>query len=112
MTEKGAETQAAAADQLPVSETRPSLAAADQPAADPDAALTIAPEAQAIADRPAEPTPTATAVVRPAQRYVAKAPVVKRRVARTERHHGYSGAYAQYGGGWSGWPGLGGPYHF
>jgi hypothetical protein len=93
---------------------RPSLAAADQPAADPDAALAIADvsEAQAIADRPAKPTPAAAAVVRPAQRYVAKAPVVKRRVARTEHHHGYSGAYAQYGGGWGGWPGLGSPYHF
>jgi hypothetical protein len=84
----------------------PSVAATEPPlAADLDAALAIAddPEANAIVDPPAKP-----AVVRPAQRYVAQAPVVKRRIVRTE-HHRNSGAYAQYGGGWgggsSGWPG-------
>jgi hypothetical protein len=100
------------------SEIRPSIAATERPqAADPDAALAIAdvPEAPAVADPLAKPAPVATPVVGPAQRYVARAPVVKRRVVRTEHHRGYPGAYAQYGGGWgswSGWSGQGSPYHF
>jgi type IV secretory pathway VirB10-like protein len=100
------------------SELRPSIAATEQPqAADPDAALAVAdvPEAPAVADPPANPAPVATPVVGPAQRHVATAPVVKRRVVRTEHHRGYSGAYAQYGGGWgswSGWSGQGSPYNF
>jgi hypothetical protein len=92
----------------PLSETRPSVAATEQ--ADPDAALAITdvPRVQAIADL-AKP-----AVVKPTQRYVARAPVVKRRIVRTEHHRSNSGAYAQYGGGggWSGWPGPGSPYRF
>jgi len=70
------------------------------------------PDAQAMADPTTEPAPTATPVIKPAERYVARAPVVKKRVVR---NRGYSGAYAQYGGGrggWSGWPGMGSPYHF
>jgi hypothetical protein len=94
-----------------LSEMWPSVAATEQPqATDPDAALAITdvPRVQAIADL-AKP-----AVVKPAQRYVARAPVVKRRVVRTEHQRSNSGAYAQYGGGggWSGWPGLGSPYRF
>jgi hypothetical protein len=106
----------APASSLGLSEMRPSVAATEQPAA-ADAPLAVAdvPEVQAIADSSAKPAPAVTYGVRPAQRYVAKAPVVKRRVVRTEHHRGYSGAYAQNGGGWggsSGWPGLGSPYHF
>jgi hypothetical protein len=67
-------------------------------------------EAEAVADPISNPA--ATPLVTPAQRNVARAPVAKRRVVRTERHRGYSGAYAQYGGGWGGWPGLGSPYRF
>jgi hypothetical protein len=102
------------ATQPALSEVLPSVAAAEQPAADPDAALALAdvPDAQAIADLPAKPAPDATPTVKPAQRYVGRAPAVKRRVVRSERHRGYSGAYAQYGSGWSGWPSLGSPYHF
>jgi hypothetical protein len=97
-----------------LSEVLPSVAAADQPAADPGAALAITgvPDAKAIADLPATPASDAIPTVKPTQRYVGRAPVVKRRVVRSERHRGYSGAYAQYGGGWSGWPSLGSPYHF
>jgi hypothetical protein len=95
-----------------LSETWSSVAATEQPqAADPDSALASADvsKAYAIADPSAKP-----AVVRPAQRYVARVPVVKRRVVRTEHHRSTSGAYAQYGGGggWSGWPGPGSPYRF
>jgi hypothetical protein len=77
-----------------LSEMHPSVAATEQPAADPDAALAIAdvPEVQATADPPAKPAPAITHGATPAQRYVAKAPVVKRRVVRTEHHRGYSGA--------------------
>jgi hypothetical protein len=70
------------------------------------------PSDQATADPPAKPAAVASPVVRSAQRYVSRAPVVKKRVARTEHHRGSSGAYAQYGGGWGGWQGLGSPYHF
>jgi hypothetical protein len=86
---------------------RPSVVAAERQAADPDVGLAIAdvPEAPAIADTPANPAPVA------AQRYVG-APVVKRRIVRTENRRGYSGAYAQYGGGSRGWLSMGSPYHF
>jgi hypothetical protein len=74
------------------------------------------PNAQATADPPTKPAAVASPVVRSAQRYVSRAPVVKKRVARTEHHRGSSGAYAQYGGGWGGswggWQGLGSPYRF
>jgi hypothetical protein len=97
---------AVAAVELPPNETAP-------PVAD-------MPDAPAVAAPSAEPAPAATAAVRPAQRYVARAPVVKKRVARTEHRRSHSEAYAQYGGGWGGgwggyrggWPGLGSPYHF
>jgi hypothetical protein len=69
------------------------------------------PDARAIVDPLTKPAPAVTAVV--AQRDVATAPVVKRRVVRTEHRRGPQ-AYAQYGGwgGWNGWPGLGSPYRF
>jgi hypothetical protein len=74
------------------------------------------PDAQAVADPPVQPAMAAPPAVRPAQRYVARAPVVKKRVARTEHRRSYSSAYAQYGGGWGGggwgWSGAGSPYHF
>jgi hypothetical protein len=69
-------------------------------------------ETEVVADPLPNPAPAATPLVTPAQRNVARAPVAKRRVVRTEHHRGYSGAYAQYGGGWGGWPGLGSPYRF
>ncbi len=69
------------------------------------------PDAQVATDPPAKPAVAANPVVRPAQRYVARAPVVKKHVARAEHRRSYSSAYAQYGG-WGGWPGLGSPYHF
>jgi hypothetical protein len=98
---KGSSAVAAATDASP-GETAP------PPADIPDAPAVTEPPKPAVAANP---------VVRPAQRYVARAPVVKRRVARVEHHRSYSGAYAQYGGGWGGggwggWPGLGSPYHF
>jgi hypothetical protein len=74
------------------------------------------PDAQVVADPPVQPAVAANPVVRPAPRYVARAPVVKKRVARTEHRRNNSSAYAQYGGGWGGgwggWSGLGSPYHF
>jgi hypothetical protein len=74
------------------------------------------PDAQAAVDPPVQPAVAASPVVRPAQRYVARAPVVKRRVARTEHRRSNSSAYAQYGGwgggGWGGWSSFGSPYHF
>jgi hypothetical protein len=66
------------------------------------------PDAQAVAGPPAV---VADPGVRPAQRYVARMPVVKKRVARAEHRRSYSNAYAQYGG-WGGWSGMGSPYHF
>jgi hypothetical protein len=72
-------------------------------------------DAQAVTDPPEKPAVAANPVVRPTQRYVARAPVVKKRVARVEHRRSYSNAYAQYGGwggGWGGWLGLGSPYHF
>jgi hypothetical protein len=100
-----------------------SVAAVEMPPS--EAALPPAdiPDAQAVTDSPVTPAVGAAPVVRPAQRYVARAPVVvKKHVVRTAHHRSSSGAYAQYGGGWGGgwgggsswggWPGLGSPYHF
>jgi hypothetical protein len=98
-----------AAVELPRNETAPP-AAADIP----DAQAMADPPAQGEADPSAKPAAAAPVMIRPAQRYVARAPVVKKRVARTEHRRSNSGAYAQYGGwggGW-GWPGMGSPYHF
>jgi hypothetical protein len=82
-----------------------------------ETALAVIPDAQAVADSPTNPAAQAAIpVFKPAQRYVSRAPAVKKRVARTEHHRSRSGAYAQnaggWGGGWGGWPGLGSPYHF
>jgi hypothetical protein len=63
------------------------------------------PDAHAVADPPAEPAPAGVSEVKSAERYVARAPVVKKRVIRTVHHRNSSGAYAQYGG--RGWWGLG-----
>jgi hypothetical protein len=86
-------------------ETRPTVAAVEQPAADADPMLAIAdvPDAQAKADPPADaaaaPT-TPAAAARPV--YANRAPVVKRqRVVVQHRQRSYSGAYAQWGG-WGG----------
>jgi hypothetical protein len=95
-----------------LSEMRPSVAATEQPAADPDAALAIADvsDAQAKADPPAEPAaaaPAAAPAVGARQAYAGRAPVVKRqRVVHLERRSRYSGAYAQ----WGGWGGGGFPF--
>jgi hypothetical protein len=91
-----------------------SVAALESP---PDeTALAVIPDAQAVADSPVNPPAQAVIpVYKPPQRYVSRAPVVKKHVARTEHHRSRSGAYAQNGGGWGGgwgWPGLGSPYHF
>jgi hypothetical protein len=97
----------------------PSSVAAVEPS--PDETASPPADTQAIVDPPAEPAPAAAAAVkptavRPAQRYGARAPVVKKHVARAEHHRSDSRAYAQYGGGWgggwSGYPGLSSPYHF
>jgi hypothetical protein len=91
---------AVAAVDVSPSETAP------PPADDPAAPVVTDPPKPAVAASPA---------VRPAQRYVARAPVVKKHVARAEHRRSNSNAYAQYGGwggGWGGWPGLGSPYHF
>ncbi len=92
----------------------PSAVSAAMDVSPNEAAPADTPDAQAVTDDPpAKPAVAANPVVRPAQRYAARAPVVKKRVARSEHRRSYSGAYAQYGGGWGGgWPGLGSPYHF
>jgi len=102
-----ATTPAPAAPASPpaLSEMRPSVAATEQPAADPDAALAIADvaDAQAKADAPADPAaPAAAPAAGGRQVYAGRAPVVKRqqRVAVHEHRSRYSGAYAQWGGGW------------
>jgi hypothetical protein len=96
-------------------EMPPSAAAVELP---PDE--TVQPRGD-IPNAVADPPPTSVGnraprvpvigVTRPAQRSVATVQVVKKRVVRSEHHRGYSGAYAQYGGGWGSW-GLGSPYHF
>jgi hypothetical protein len=102
----------APASQPAMSEMRPSVAAAEQPAPDSDPALAIAdvPDAQAKADAPADPAAAAPAAPAAAARpvYAGRAPVVKRqRVVHVERRQRYSGAYAQWGGGF-GFPFFGG----
>jgi hypothetical protein len=91
---------------------RSTVAAVEQPANETAPVSADVPDAEAIADPPPKLAAAATPLVAPK---VARAPIVKRRVVRNEHHRGYSGAYAQYGGTWSGgngWPGLGSPYHF
>jgi hypothetical protein len=80
----------AAAVALPPKETKPPLA--------------DVPDAQAVVGPPAEAAPATASGVKSAKTYMARAPVVKKRVVRTVHHRGYSGAYAQYGG----WGGRGG----
>lgn len=87
-----------------IAETRPSsVAAVEQPAAVPDAALAEIPDAQAKADPAADPAaaPAApAAAARPA--YAGRAPVKRQqRVVHVERRQRYSGAYAQWGGGFA-----------
>ena len=87
-----------------IAETRPSsVAAVEQPAAEPDAALAEIPDAQAKADPAADPAaaPAApAAAARPA--YAGRAPVKRQqRVVHVERRQRYSGAYAQWGGGFA-----------
>jgi hypothetical protein len=91
------------------------VTAVDRPANETASTPADALNADAVAGSLPDPVPAATPPVRSAQRNAARAPVVKRRVVRTEHHRGYSGAYAQYGGGWggwNGWPSVGSPYHF
>jgi hypothetical protein len=89
-------TSIAVAEPAPAAEAAPVLAIADVP------------DAQAKVDAPTDPAPAAAAAAKPAQR-VARAPV-KKRVVRAEHHRGYSGAYAQWGGGWGGSSGWGSPF--
>jgi hypothetical protein len=96
------------------SQTRSSVAAVARPRNESKLPLADVPEAQAVADPPAEAAPVTASEVESAKRHVARAPVVKKRVVRTVHHRGYSGAYAQYGG-WSVWgwgPGMGSSYRF
>jgi hypothetical protein len=83
---------------------RPSVAAAQQPAADPDAAL-VDTDAQAKADPPADPAAAAPAPAAPAAAarpvYAGRAPVKRQRVVHVERRQRTSGAYAQWGGGFA-----------
>jgi hypothetical protein len=83
------------------------VAAAEQPAAGSDAALADVPDAQAMAEAPADPAAAApAAAARPV--YAGRAPVVKRqRVVHVEHRQRTSGAYAQWGGGF-GFPFFGG----
>jgi hypothetical protein len=83
-----------------LSEMRPSVAAAEQPAAEPDAALADVSDAQAKADAPADPAAAAAPAVAARPAYAGRAPV-KRRVVHVERRQRYSGAYAQWGGGFA-----------
>jgi hypothetical protein len=56
------------------------------------------------AEAKAEASAAETAPAKPAK----KPKVVKKKVVRVEHHQrGYSGTYAQYGGGWAGWAGGG-----
>ena len=93
------------------------VAAVDVPSSEMAPLPADAQAAQVVADPPVQPEVAANPAVRPAQRYVARAPVVKKRVARVERRRSYSNSYAQYGGGWGGggwggYSGFGSPYHF
>jgi hypothetical protein len=91
-----------------VSEMRPSVAAAEQPAADPDGALADVADAQAKAEAPADPAAAAAPAAAARPVYAGRAPVVKRqRVAHVEHRQRTSGAYAQWGGGF-GFPFFGG----
>ncbi len=109
-----ASTVAASTAAAPAADTRTSIAiAAPAPAAQAAPALAIAdvPDAQAKVDAPTDPAPAPAVVAKPVQR-VARAPVVRKRVVRTEHHRGYSGAYAQWGGGGWGGGGWGSPFRF
>jgi hypothetical protein len=88
------------------SQMRSSVAAVARPRNEIKPPLPDVPDTQAVADPPAEAAPATASQVGSAKRYVARAPVVKKRVVRTVHHRGYSGAYAQYGG-WSGRVGWG-----
>jgi hypothetical protein len=83
---------------------RPSVAVAEQPAAEPDAALAEVPDAQAKVDPPADPAAAAPAAPAAAARpaYAGRQQVVRRqRVVHVEHRQRYSGAYAQWGGGFA-----------
>jgi hypothetical protein len=82
------------------------VAAVEQPANETAPVSADVPDAEAIADPPPKLAAAATPLVVPK---VARAPIVKRRVVRNEHHRGYSGAYAQYGGTWSGGERMAGP---
>jgi hypothetical protein len=117
LSPRGAATTGEAASSAP-RVVPPAPAGAEPPKAQNSvAAVEVSPNETApppvdIPSDQAKPAAVASPVVRSAQRDVSRAPVVKKRVARTEHHRGSSGAYAQYGGGWGGWQGLGSPYHF
>jgi hypothetical protein len=103
-----ASVPAAAAPASPpaLSEMRPSVAAAEQPAAEPNAALADVPDALAKADPPADPAAAAPAPAAPAAAarpiYAGRQQVVRRqRVVHVEHRQRYSGAYAQWGGGFA-----------
>ncbi len=88
----------AVAEPPPVAEAAPALAIAD-----------VA-DAQAKVDALADPAAAAAPAAAKQIQKVARAPV-KKRVVRTEHHRNYSGAYAQWGGGWGG-GGWGSPFRF
>jgi hypothetical protein len=86
------------------SQVRSSVAAVALPPNETKPPLADVPDAQAVADPPADAAPATATDFESARRFVARAPVAKKRVVRTVHHRGYSGAYAQYGG----WGGRGG----
>jgi hypothetical protein len=93
----------------------PSAVTPVRPANETPSTLADALDPDAVAESLPNPVPAATPRVSSAQQNAARVPVVKRRVVRTEHQRGYSGAYAQYGGGWggwNGWPSVSSPYHF
>jgi hypothetical protein len=100
-----------------LSQLRSSVAAVEAPAeAAAPLALAAIPDAETKAEAlPADPA--AAAPAKPADE--PKVAYVKKKVVVQHRQRGYSGAYAQYGGGWGGGRGsgsqplgMGSPYHF
>ena len=97
--EAAVSSRAAPAPEL--SQLRTTVADLEPPA---ETAAPLAVAAIPNAEAKAEATAAETAPPKPAK----KPKVVKKKVVRVEHHQrGYSGAYAQYGGGWDGWAGGG-----
>jgi hypothetical protein len=97
--ESAVSSRAAQAPELPQLRT---TVADLEPPAETAAPLAVA----AIPDAEAKGEATAAEIAPP--KPAKKPKVVKKKVVRVEHHQrGYSGTYAQYGGGWDGWAGGG-----